>query len=115
MYTQLAFALDRLKALAPAHPEWGAASPPLAAAAAGDLGPLLAGGMGGVMELLAKTHAGMTNSQFVASVKEWITNARHPRFGRAYTECVYQPMLELLALLRARGFQARGVGPGCLS
>jgi hypothetical protein len=105
MYTQLAFALDRLKALAPAHPEWATASPALAAAAGGDLGPLLAGGLGGLMELVGVTHAGMTNDEFGATVHQWIQGARHPRFGRAYTECVYQPMLEVMALLRSRGFQ----------
>jgi hypothetical protein len=110
LYTQLSFALDELKALAPAHPEWAASSPALAAAADGDLGPLLAGGMGALMQLVAATHAGMTNDAFVGSVKEWIAGARHPRFGRAYTECVYQPMLEVMALLRARGFQVRWCG-----
>jgi hypothetical protein len=110
MYTQLAFALDRLRALAPDHPEWAAASPALAAAAAGDLGPLLKGGLAGLMELVAATHAGMTNDAFVAAVEAWIADAKHPRFGRPYTECVYQPMLEVMELLRARGFQvlARG-------
>jgi hypothetical protein len=110
MYTQLAFALDRLRALAPAHPEWAGSSPALAAAAAGDLAPLLAGGMGALMELVAVTHAGMSNDEFVKIVMDWIAGARHPRFGRAYTECVYAPMLEAMALLRARGFQARRAG-----
>ncbi len=58
------------------------------------------------------THAGMTVTQFETIVTEWIATARHPRFNKPYTELVYQPMLELLAYLRANGFKTFIVSGG---
>jgi phosphoserine phosphatase len=111
MYTQLAFVLDRLRALAPDHPEWQEQQP-FKAALAGDLTTLAQSGMPGLLELLAATHAGMSADEFEGLVEEWIGAARHPRFDRAYTQVVYQPMLELLAYLRANGFKTFIVSGG---
>jgi hypothetical protein len=104
MYTQLAFALDRVKALAPLHPEWQAKQP-FKAALEGDMKTLAESGERGMLELIMATHAGMTTEEFETAVEDWLASARHPRFKRPYTDLVYQPMLELLAYLRAGGFQ----------
>jgi phosphoglycolate phosphatase-like HAD superfamily hydrolase len=104
MYVQLAFALDRVKALAPDHPEWKDKEP-FKSALAGDLTGVAASGKKGLVELFAATHGGMTVEAFGKVVKDWLATARHPRFKRPYTECVYQPMLELLTYLRANGFK----------
>jgi haloacid dehalogenase-like hydrolase len=111
MYTQLAFALDRVKTLAPQHPEWKDKQP-FKAALDGDMETLSASGERGLVELLMATHANMKVAEFERVVKEWITTARHPRFKRLYTELVYQPMLELMAFLRANGFKTFIVSGG---
>ncbi|MFG1400702.1 HAD family hydrolase [Xanthobacter sediminis] len=103
MYTQLAFALDRLRELAPSHPEWRD-NLALRAAIDGDLKALAASGERGLMQLVMVTHAGMTPEEFQQTVTEWLAGARHPRFKKAYTDLVYQPMLELLAYLQENGF-----------
>ena len=92
MYFQLAFALDRVKALAPQHPEWKDKEP-FKSALAGDFKTLAAGGEHALLELVMATHAGMTTIEFEAIVKDWITTAKHPTTGKLYTEMVYQPML----------------------
>jgi phosphoserine phosphatase len=104
MYVQLAFVLDRVKAMAPMHPEWKTKQPS-AAVLDGDLKALAASGEKGLVELIAVTHAGMTTAQFEKIVTDWLSTARDHRFKRPYTELVYQPMLELLAYLRASGFR----------
>ena len=103
MYVQAFFVLDRIRALAPQHPEWRATEP-FAAALKGDLNSALAGGESAIVELVMATHAGMTTEEFEQIAADWIATARHPGTGRLYTEMVYQPMLELLACLRANGF-----------
>ncbi|SOC44068.1 phosphoserine phosphatase [Rhizobium subbaraonis] len=104
MYTQLAFILDRVKVMAKEHPEWNEQQP-FKAALEGDLSALAASGEKGLLELVMTTHAGMTVDDFQKIVTDWIATARDPRFKRPYTELVYQPMLELLAYLRANGFK----------
>jgi phosphoglycolate phosphatase-like HAD superfamily hydrolase len=111
MYVQLAFALDRVKAEAPNHPEWKTTQP-FQAVLEGDMKALAATGEKGLVELIMATHAGMTVTQFQAIVTDWIANARDPRFKKPYTELVYQPMLELLAYLRANGFKTFIVSGG---
>lgn len=111
MYTQVAFALDRLKALAPRNPQWKMQQP-FKAALEGDMETLEKSGEHGLLELILATHAGMTTEEFATSVKDWLSTARHPRFNRPYTELVYQPMLEVLAYLRANGFQTFIVSGG---
>ncbi len=111
MYVQLAFALDRVKALAPAHPEWQDKQP-FKAALAGDLKAVAAGGEHALLELIMATHAGMTTDAFAKVVSDWLATARHPRFNRPYTDLVYQPMLELLTYLRANGFKTYIVSGG---
>jgi len=111
MYVQLAFALDRIRELAPQHPEWRDRQP-FKAAREGDLKTLAAGGERLVVELITATHAGMTTDEFAAIVRNWLASARHPRFNRPYTELVYQPMLELLSYLRANGFKTYIVSGG---
>jgi phosphoserine phosphatase len=104
MPVQLYFALDRVKALAPRHPEW-LTQEPFASVLRGDVNAALAGGDRALLELVMATHAGMTTVEFEQIVKEWIATARHPKTGRLYTDMVYQPMLEVLAYLRANGFK----------
>ena len=111
MYTQLAFALDRVKAMADAHPEWKDTQP-FKAVLEGDMKTLAAAGEKGLMEILMATHAGMTSDEFQTIVTDWIATARDPRFKKPYTELVYQPMLELLAYLRANGFKTFIVSGG---
>jgi hypothetical protein len=111
MYVQLAFALDRVKAEAPNHPEW-ATTQPFQAALEGDMKTLAAFGEKGLVELLMATHAGMTVEQFNDIASDWIATARDPRFKKPYTALVYQPMLELLAYLRANGFKTFIVSGG---
>jgi hypothetical protein len=108
---QLYFVLDRVKALAPQHPEWKTQEP-FASLLKGDLKGALAGGERALLEIVMATHAGMTTVEFEQIVKDWIATARHPKTGRLYTEMVYQPMLELLAYLRANGFKTFIVSGG---
>jgi hypothetical protein len=110
-YFQFAFVFDRLKALAPQHPEWSD-KPLYAAALQGDMKTVAAGGVHGLLELATITHAGMTTDEFSKIVEEWIATARHPKFNRLYTELIFQPMLELLAYLRAHGFKTFIVSGG---
>jgi phosphoserine phosphatase len=111
MYVQLAFILDRAKALAPQNPGWKTKQP-FKAVLDGDLRALAASGEKGLMELVAVTHAGMTAEEFAKIASDWIGSARDHRFKRPYTELVYQPMLELLTYLRANGFKTFIVSGG---
>jgi phosphoglycolate phosphatase-like HAD superfamily hydrolase len=111
IYFQFAFALDRVKALAPEHPEWKDKEP-FASVISGDLRRVLASGERGLMEIMAITHSGMTTDEFAATVREWIATARHPKTGLLYREMVYQPMVELLAYLRANAFKTFIVSGG---
>jgi phosphoglycolate phosphatase-like HAD superfamily hydrolase len=111
IYFQIAFALDRVKALAPQHPEWKDKEP-FASLLKGDLMGALAGGEPAILQIVAATHTGMTTEEFSKTVLDWIASAKHPKTGRLYTEMVYQPMLELLAYLRANGFKTFIVSGG---
>jgi hypothetical protein len=111
IYFQLVFVLDRVKALAAKHPEWQEKEP-FKSALASDLKGVLAGGEHALLELVMATHAGMTTEEFEQVVKSWIATAKHPRFNRPYTECVYKPMLELLVYLRANDFKTWIVSGG---
>jgi haloacid dehalogenase-like hydrolase len=108
---QLFFTLDRVKALAPQHPEWKTKEP-FASLLKDDLKGALAGGEHAILEIMAATHSGMTVTEFEKIVADWIATAQHPKFKRPYTECVYQPMLELVAYLRANGFKTFIVSGG---
>jgi hypothetical protein len=111
MYFQFIFAMDRVKVLAPQHPEWKDKEP-FASLLKGDMKGALAGGEKGLMEMMAATHTGMTTEEFTKTVADWITTAKHPKTGKLYSEMVYQPMLELLAYLRANGFKTFIVSGG---
>ena len=111
LYVQLAFALDRVKALAPQHPEWRTQEP-FAALLADDTAKFLAGGERALMTVVMATHAGLTTEEFSAIVSEWLATAKHPATKRPYTEMVYQPMLEVLDYLRAQGFKTYIVSGG---
>ena len=104
VYFQLLFAIDRVKALAPKHPEWKTKQP-FKAVLDNDMKALSASGEKGLIELVMATHSSMTIAEFESIVKEWIKTARHPRFNRPYTDLVFQPMLELLVYLREKGFK----------
>jgi phosphoserine phosphatase len=111
MYFQLAFAIDRVRALAPQHPGWKTKQP-FQAVIEGDLGAAIAGGEHAILELVMASHADTTSDEFAGIVRQWLATARHPRFERPYTEVVYQPMLELLAFLRAQQFKTFIVSGG---
>ena len=111
MYFQFLFAMDRIKALAPPHPEWKTKEP-FKSVVAGDFKGLLTTGEKGFLQIIARTHAGMTTAEFEQIVRDWFKTARHPRFDRPYNQLVYQPMLELLAYLRANGFKTFVVSGG---
>jgi len=111
VYVQLAFALDRVKALAPQHPEWQTQEP-FASLLKGDVASAIAGGEQAIAQIIMATHAGTTTEEFAAIVQDWLATARHPVTGRPYTAMVYQPMLEVLAYLRANGFKTFIVSGG---
>lgn len=110
-YFQLFFAIERVRALAPQHPEW-ATQEPFRSVLAGDIKAALAGGEQAVLALIAATHAGLTTEEFEAQVRQWIATARHPTTGRLFVEMTYQPMLELLDCLRAHDFKTYIVSGG---
>ena len=111
LYFQLAFALDRIKVLAPQHPEWKTEEP-FKSVLAGDIKTALGGGNESLLKLIMVSHAGMTTDEFNDVVKDWVATARHPKFNRPYTELIYQPMLEVLAYLRENGFKTYIVSGG---
>ena len=111
LYFQFIFMMDRVKALAPQHPEWQTEEP-FRSVLAGDTKGALGGGEAGLVKLTMATHAGMTTDEFSKIVTDWLAKARHPKLKRPYTEMVYQPMLELLAYLRANGFKTYIVSGG---
>jgi phosphoserine phosphatase len=111
LYFQFLFAIDRVKALSPQHPEWKDKEP-FASLLRGDLKAALAGGEHAMMEILAVTHSNLTTDEFEGVVKNWLATAKHPTTGRPYTQMAYQPMLELLAYLRANGFKTFIVSGG---
>ena len=108
---QFYFVLDRVRALAPQHPEWKVKEP-FASLLKGDIKTALSGGDQALLDLVMATHTGMTTSEFERIVKDWIATAKHPKTGKLYTEMVYQAMLELLAYLRANGFKTFIVSGG---
>jgi phosphoserine phosphatase len=110
-YFQGIFAFDRVKALAPKHPEWKTKQP-FKGILENDMKAVAATGEKGIAEVVAVTHSGMTTDEFAQIVKDWLAQAKHPRFKRGYSEVVYQPMLELLAYLRANGFKTYIVSGG---
>jgi phosphoglycolate phosphatase-like HAD superfamily hydrolase len=103
-YFQLIFALERVKALAPEHPEWQEQQP-FQAVLEGNIDGVLAGGLKALVEIVLATHAGTTSEEFERIVLDWVASARHPRTGHLYTEMIYQPMLELLDTLQAHSFR----------
>ncbi len=110
-YFQLLFALDRVRALAPDHPEWRTAEP-FKSVLANDMKGVMASGEDGIKKIVGVTHADITATAFQDAVRDWVSNARHPDTGLRYTEMVYQPMLELLDYLRNKGFKTYIVSGG---
>ncbi len=104
LFAQFVFAIDRVKTLAPQHPDWKEKQP-FKGALEGDFKAMSSAGERGLLELMMATHAGMTPEDFQKTVKEWLGTAKHPKFQRRYDELIYQPMLELLTYLRANGFK----------
>jgi phosphoserine phosphatase len=110
-YFQIAFALDRVKAIASQHPEWQQKDP-FKSVLAGDLKGAFAGGLPGLAEIAMATHSGMTVDEFEVLAREWLATTRHPKTNKLFTEMVFQPMVELLAYLRANGFKTFIVSGG---
>ena len=108
---QVFFMSDRVKALAPRHPEWQRTEP-FKSILAGDIKTAMATGLKGLAELGMATHAGISTDEFVRIVRDWLSTATHPKFNRAFTGVIYQPMLEVLAHLRSRGFSTFIVSGG---
>jgi len=111
MYFQLAFAIDRVKAMAPQHPDWKTIQP-FKAILEGDMKTVMAGGEKALMQIVMTTHAGMTTDEFDKTVKDWMATATHPKTGKHYNEMIFQPMVELLNYLRANGFKTFIVSGG---
>jgi phosphoglycolate phosphatase-like HAD superfamily hydrolase len=111
LYFQVAFALDQVKAMAPGHPEWKTQQP-FKGLLEKDKQALAASGEKGLLQIITASHTGMTTEDFTKNVRDWMASARHPRFNRPYNSLVYQPMLELLAYLRANGFKTFIVSGG---
>jgi phosphoserine phosphatase len=110
-YFQGFYVLDRVRVLAPQHPEWKDKQP-FKAAIENDMNALMASGLQGLIDLVMATHAGMTTEEFERIIKDWLKTAQHPRFKRPYTDLAYQPMLELLAYLRTNDFKTYIVSGG---
>ena len=111
IYFQLAFTIDRVKAMAHEHPEWKNEQP-FKALLEGDMKTVMAGGEHALLQLVMATHAGMTTDEFETIVRDWITTAKHPTTGKLYKDMVYQPMIELLAYLRAHEYKTFIVSGG---
>jgi phosphoserine phosphatase len=110
-YFQLYFAWDRVREMAPLHPEWSTQQP-FQSILEDDLETFMSFGEFGILEVVMATHAGNTTEEFEESVKQWLLRARHPRFDRPFTELVYQPMLELISYLQANDFKTFIVSGG---
>lgn len=104
LYTQLVFAFDRVKALSNQHPEWKTKEP-FKSVLANDTAAIAKFNLQDLEAILAATHSGMSVASFQAIVTEWLSTAKHPRWNRPYTELIYQPMLEVMQLLRANGYK----------
>jgi phosphoglycolate phosphatase-like HAD superfamily hydrolase len=104
MYTQVVYCLDRVKALAEKKPELKNVEP-FKTVLSGDREAIAKLTLPDLEKILAATLSGMTVEQFGVEVKGWLAKAKHPRFNRAYTELVYQPMLEVMQYLRANGYK----------
>ncbi len=104
LYTQAMFAIDRVHALAPQHPEWQS-NEPFKAVLSNDRSALGHFSERDWAEIIFVTHAGMSQAEFVAIAGQWLATAKHPRFKRLYTELVYQPMIEVLNYLRTNRFE----------
>ncbi len=104
LYTQAMFALHRLGTMAPQHPDWKETEP-FKSVLTGDREAMGKFSEKDWMEIVAVTHAGMSNEDFQALVTPWITTAKAPRFDRLYTDLVYQPMLEVMDYLRHKDFR----------
>jgi len=111
MYFQLAFAIDRVKAMAPQHPDWKTKQP-FKALLEGDMKTVMAGGEKALMQIVMTTHSGMTTEDFDKTVKDWMATATHPKTGKHYNEMIYQPMVELLNYLRSNGYKTFIVSGG---
>jgi phosphoserine phosphatase len=109
--SQIAFALDRVKAMAPQHPGWQGKEP-FKSVLAGDVKSIFGGGLRALIEIVIATHSGMTTDEFEAEARDWIAKTRHPKTNKLFTEMVFQPMLELLAYLRDNGFKTFIVSGG---
>jgi len=111
LYFQFYFAIDRVKELAPEHPEWNNEQP-FKGILQNDLNSLMESGKEGIGKVLAVTHSRATVEEFQQLVANWIKTSKHPTKGKPYTDFVYKPMLELLDYLRANHFKIYIVSGG---
>jgi hypothetical protein len=110
-YFQLFFTMDRIKELAPEHPEWKDEQP-YKSVLENDMKTLASFGEHGLIEIVMATHGGNTVEEFEQIVNDWLAVAKHPRFDRPYTDLVYQPMLELINYLKENDFKVFIVSGG---
>lgn len=104
LYTQLMFVIDRIKQLAPKHPEWQRQSP-FKAILSDNKQVVSQLSIQEIEQVIAAVHSGMSVDEFKSSVAHWLKTTNNPRFKRPYPQLVYQPMLELMHFLRTHGFK----------
>jgi hypothetical protein len=111
MYFQLYFAIDRVRTLAPEHPQWKEQEP-FKSILNDDMQGVMESGIPGLINIVMETHAGITTDEFEQNTKDWAEGTKHPVLNRPFTDLVYQPMLELLEYLRANDFKTYIVSAG---
>lgn len=111
LYTEFFFAIQRIKEMTPNHPEWNNIQP-FQAIISNDLGTIKKFSPEEIVKLIAVTHSGMSIDEFHTLVKDWMNKAIHPRYKKNFTELVYQPMREVMDLLKSHGFSIYIVSGG---
>lgn len=111
LQVQVFFAQDRLKSLADRYPELRARQP-FKAFLEHDLKTMHELGKRGVFAVAFMAHAGVTETEFAETASAWLASATHPNLGRLFTQCVFQPQLELMGYLRSHGFKTFIVSGG---
>ncbi|MEM8608916.1 MAG: HAD family hydrolase [Myxococcota bacterium] len=111
LYTELVFAIDRVRNLASMHPEWKRKEP-YRSLLKGDMEGVASMGRRAVVDLVLTSHTGMSAELFDTIVLDWLQSAKHARWDQLYTNLTYRPQIELLEYLRANGFTTYIVSGG---